>query len=59
MELLEGSHFLVPEFEGQPDLYGTKPPMLIWAQGSAMALLGVNELAVRLPSALAALFTVG
>jgi 4-amino-4-deoxy-L-arabinose transferase-like glycosyltransferase len=47
----------VTYFEGQPDMWNTKPPLLIWFQALFMKLLGVNELAVRLPSALAALFT--
>ncbi len=58
MEMAEGGPLLVPQFEGRPDMYGTKPPLLIWLQAAFMKVLGYNELAVRLPSALAGLLTV-
>jgi 4-amino-4-deoxy-L-arabinose transferase-like glycosyltransferase len=58
MEMVEGGHLLVPQFEGNPDMYGTKPPLLIWSQAIGMKIFGVTELAVRLPSAIAGLFTV-
>ena len=58
IEMAEGGSWLTPTFEGQPDLYGTKPPLLIWLQATFMKVLGYNELAVRLPSALAGLATV-
>ena len=51
---LEGSYF-VPYFEGKPDLWCTKPPILLWLQLVFMKTIGVGELALRLPSALAAL----
>ena len=43
--------------DGQPDLYNTKPPLVIWLQSIFIHLLGPTELAIRFPSALAALFT--
>ncbi len=39
-------------------LYNTKPPFVIWLQALSIKLLGPTELAIRLPSALAALLTV-
>ncbi len=57
-EMVQNGHWLVPHFEGQPEMYGTKPPLLVWLQAFFMMLVGYNELAVRLPSALAALATV-
>ena len=56
-EMLNNGNFLVTYFEGKPDMWGTKPPLLIWIQVLFMKLIGVNELAVRLPSAFAAFFT--
>jgi len=38
-------------------MWNTKPPLMIWCQVISMKLLGINEWAIRLPSALAALFT--
>ena len=51
-------HWIVTYFDGAPDMWGTKPPLLIWLQALFMKMLGYNELAVRLPVALAALATV-
>lgn len=56
-EMLKNGNFLVTYYDGLPDLWNTKPPLLIWLQVGAMKIFGVNEFALRLPSALAALFT--
>lgn len=57
-EMATGGGWLIPKVEGHPDMYGTKPPLLVWLQALFMKILGYNELAVRLPSALAGLATV-
>ena len=57
-EMYRDGGCLVTTFEGKPDHWNTKPPLLIWLQVLAMKALGVGELAVRLPSAFAAFFTV-
>lgn len=41
-------------FFDEPDMWNTKPPLLIWLQVFFMKILGPKELAIRLPSALAA-----
>jgi len=56
-EMLNDENHLVTHFEGKPDMWNTKPPFMIWCQVVCMKLLGVNELAVRLPSAIAAFLT--
>lgn len=56
-EMYNSGNYLVPTFNGVPDMWNTKPPLMLWFQVFFMKLFGVNELAVRLPSALAALFT--
>ncbi len=48
---------LVVTFDCQPDLWNTKPPLLIWLQAASIWLFGMNEMAVRLPSALAMFVT--
>ncbi|WP_114228134.1 MULTISPECIES: ArnT family glycosyltransferase [Sphingomonas] len=48
---------LVTTFGFQPDLWNTKPPMLIWLMDLSMTLFGPSEWSMRLPSALAALGT--
>ncbi|MBK9412269.1 MAG: glycosyltransferase family 39 protein [Chitinophagaceae bacterium] len=49
--------FIVTYYGGEPDLWNTKPPFLIWCQALLMDVVGPNELAMRLPSAFAALLT--
>ncbi len=56
-EMLNNGNFIVTHFDGSPDMWNTKPPLLIWLQVMCMKTFGINELAVRFPSALAALFT--
>ncbi len=57
MEMMETGDLLVTRFEGQPDLWYTKPPLVVGMQAGLMALFGRNELSLRLPSAMAALLT--
>jgi len=56
-EMTKNHNLIVTYFEGEPDLWNLKPPLMIWLQVVFMKIIGYNELAVRLPSALAALFT--
>jgi 4-amino-4-deoxy-L-arabinose transferase-like glycosyltransferase len=55
-EMMESGNFLVPTFNAE--LRVDKPPLLYWLQVAAFKCFGINELAARLPSALAALLTV-
>jgi 4-amino-4-deoxy-L-arabinose transferase-like glycosyltransferase len=57
LELARGDapSLLTPPYYGEPDHWGTKPPLLVWSQAIWMKVVGVGELAVRLPSALATL----
>ena len=57
LEMYLHHHWLVPTYDRLPDMWNTKPPLLIWLQVAAMHLVGIGELAVRLPSALAAFAT--
>lgn len=56
-EMYFNGDFLVAHYQGLPDMWNTKPPLLLWLQVLSMKMFGVNELALRLPSALAAFFT--
>lgn len=56
-EMLGSGDWLVTRYHGQPDLWNTKPPLLIWLQAASLQLLGYNTWAIRLPSVLAALAT--
>lgn len=54
-EVLETDSWIVTTFDHQTDLWHTKPPLSVWLCAISMRLFGMNELAVRLPSAMAAL----
>lgn len=54
-EMFKNADLLIPHYEGEPDLWSTKPPFLLWCQVICMHLIGPSVLAVRLPVALAAL----
>lgn len=51
-------NYLVTYFNGQPDLWNTKPLLLIWLQVLGLKLFGIGEVGLRVPSAVAALLTV-
>ena len=55
-EMMESEDWVVPKFNYQ--LRVDKPALLYWLQIGAYRLFGINELAARFPSALAALLTV-
>ena len=50
-EMLRGHHWLTPYWDFKP--FFEKPPLLYWVQIASFRLFGMNELAARLPSALA------
>jgi 4-amino-4-deoxy-L-arabinose transferase-like glycosyltransferase len=58
-EMFENGNYLITHFNGVPDMWNTKPPLMIWLQVLFMKIFGINEFAVRLPSALAAVLTCG
>jgi 4-amino-4-deoxy-L-arabinose transferase-like glycosyltransferase len=53
--LRSGGQWLITTFDHQPDLWNTKPPLLIWLQAMSIGVLGPTEVAVRLPSLFASL----
>mgnify|MGYP000848138270 CR=1 FL=1 len=57
LEMNENGDYLVTHFNGQPEMWNTKPPLMIWAQVISMKLIGDQELAFRLPSAIAGFLT--
>jgi 4-amino-4-deoxy-L-arabinose transferase-like glycosyltransferase len=50
---------LVTTYGFLPDNWNTKPPLAIWLMDAAIALCGRSEFAIRLPSMMAALATLG
>jgi 4-amino-4-deoxy-L-arabinose transferase-like glycosyltransferase len=51
-EMLASGNFITPHKDGEPRY--DKPVLIYWAQAASVAVLGLNETALRLPSALAA-----
>ncbi len=58
LEMRERGFALVTTYADAPDLWNTKPPLLIWLMAASVALFGPSEWALRLPSMIAALGTV-
>ncbi len=54
---LSGHLRLVTTYGFQPDLWNTKPPLLIWLMDISASLFGVSEWSLRLPSMVAAMAT--
>jgi 4-amino-4-deoxy-L-arabinose transferase-like glycosyltransferase len=50
-EMMDAHEWLVPTFNGQPDL--EKPPLVSWLMRAGYSVLGANGFAARLPSILA------
>lgn len=57
LEMHQRGWSLVTTYGFAPDLWNTKPPLMIWLMTASMDLFGPTELALRLPSMLAALGT--
>jgi 4-amino-4-deoxy-L-arabinose transferase-like glycosyltransferase len=56
-EMSRNANFIVTYYDGRPEMWNTKPPLVIWMQVLFIKILGFNELAVRLPSAITGLLT--
>ncbi|MFA6806586.1 MAG: glycosyltransferase family 39 protein [Bacteroidales bacterium] len=52
-EMTNTKNPLIVTFDYQPDHWSVKPPLAIWIQALSIKAFGVNETAVRLPSAIA------
>lgn len=59
IEMMHPKHWLMTTYLGEPDLWNTKPPLLIWIQAACLSVFGINEWALRLPSAIAATAIIG
>lgn len=54
-EMIVSGDYLQPQIDFMP--FWEKPPLFIWLQVAAMKLVGINELAARLPNVLAGIVT--
>lgn len=57
LEMYHNDNWIVTYYDGSPDMWNTKPPLMIWLQVVSMHLFGIGELAIRFPSAVAAIAT--
>lgn len=57
IEMAQNGNFLVTYFDGKPDHWNLKPPLMIWFMMLGLKLGGYNEFFLRLPSALSGLST--
>lgn len=57
MEMTRKGNWVNLYYAGDPDNWNTKPPLFIWLLVGSYKILGFNELALRLPSALAIVMT--
>lgn len=57
-EMIQNGKFFAFYFDNAPDLFNSKPPLTVWLQVIFIKLLGYNELAIRLPSAIASALVV-
>lgn len=57
IEMYTNDHWIVTYYDGEPDMWNTKPPLLIWLQVLSMHILGCTVMALRMPSVIAAFFT--
>ncbi len=57
-EMTKTGNLLVTTVNYQPDMWSTKPPMMIWAQAVCIKLHGLNEYSTRFPSAVSAMLTI-
>ena len=55
IEMFSSREYLIRTYNNSPETWNLKPPMLTWMQVGSMHLLGVNELAIRLPSVIASI----
>ena len=51
-EMMQNGKLLVTYFNGEPEMWGTKPPLLIWFQALSFKVFGASEFALRFPVAL-------
>ena len=57
LEMYDSGQYWVTTFDHQPDLWNTKPPLMIWLQVLSLNLFGIHDWALRVPAALAATVT--
>lgn len=57
-EMAHADNVIVTKIYGEPDMWNTKPPLMIWAMAICIKLNGLNELSARMPAAVCAALTI-
>jgi len=58
LEMSQSHNYFIPTYEGAPDMWSVKPPLMIILQSVSMKLFGYSELGARMPTVLAAFATI-
>ena len=58
VEMIQNHRYMIRTFQGTPEIWETKPPLLIWLQTLSVKLFGPNELAIRFPVIISTFLTV-
>jgi 4-amino-4-deoxy-L-arabinose transferase-like glycosyltransferase len=56
-EMTHSGNWWVTTYMGKPDMWCTKPPLMVWLMAGSMKLFGYTEFAVRFPSAIMVILT--
>lgn len=56
-EITRDHSWLVTHYNGQIEMWNTKPPLMMWCQAILIKILGTSELTIRLPAAISAAIT--
>ncbi len=56
-EITKDHNWIVTHYNGQIELWNTKPPLMMWIQALLIKIMGASELTIRLPSAISAALT--
>ena len=59
LEMSQSHNYFIPTYDGSPDMWSVKPPLMVIVQSFSMKLFGYNELGARMPSVIAAFATLG
>ncbi len=57
LEMQKDGDLIVTHHHGKPDMWNTKPPLMIWSQVLFLNMMGNKEIAFRMPSAIAGMLT--
>jgi 4-amino-4-deoxy-L-arabinose transferase-like glycosyltransferase len=58
LEMANSGLSWITTYDGSPDHWNTKPPLLIWLMSLSIKCFGASELSVRIPSVMAAMATI-